>query len=101
MLVLFQIAPKPQLQSHSKWKVEKTRKFLKEVLGVDELSDAVGYHDRETGTRYLIPSDTPEALTFGTLLTEHEREAFAKENYSYTFTYDGDKNLTSVQKGPM
>ena len=70
---------------------------------VDELSNAVGYHDGEAGagTRYFIPSDTLEALTFGKLLTAHEKEAFAKENYSYTLTYDGDKNLTSVQKGPM
>ena len=68
---------------------------------VDELSNAVGYHDGETGTRYFIPSDTLEALTFGKLLTAHEKEAFARENYSYTLTYDGDKNLKSVQKGPL
>ncbi len=79
----------------------KTRKLPKEVLGVDELSNAVGYHDGETGTRYLIPSDTLEALTFRKLLTAHEKEAFARENYSYTLTYDGDKNLKSVQKGSM
>ncbi|KAG0067188.1 hypothetical protein BGZ90_001120 [Linnemannia elongata] len=83
--------------------MEKTRKLLKEVLGVDELTDAVGYNDGErgAGTRYYIPSDTPEALTFRKLLTTHEQEAFAKENCSYALTYDIDKNLTSVQKGPM
>ncbi|KAF8928160.1 hypothetical protein BGZ47_001793 [Haplosporangium gracile] len=83
--------------------MEKTRKLLKEVLGVDKLSNAVGYNDGEggAGTRYLIPSDTPEAFAFRKLLTAHEQEAFAKENYSYSLTYDGDKNLTSVQKGPM
>ncbi|KAF9280506.1 hypothetical protein BGZ88_012153, partial [Linnemannia elongata] len=70
-------------------------------VGVDELSNAVGYHDGETGTRYYIPSDTLEALTFGKLLTAHEKEAFARGNCSYTLTYDGDKNLKSVQKGPM
>src|SRR5690349_17847546 len=79
----------------------KTRKLLKEALRVNELSNAVGYHDGETGTRYYIPSDTLEALTFGKLLTAHEKEAFARGNCSYTLTYDGDKNLKSVQKGPM
>ena len=80
--------------------MEDTRNLLKDVLGVEELPNSVGFKDYETGILYLIPSDTQEAATFRNLATSQEREAFAKKNHSFTVLYD-EKILKSVQKGPM
>jgi len=78
-----------------------TRNLLKAVLGVEKMSNSVGFQDGETGISYHIPSNAPEAATFRSLPTSQEREAFVKEDYSFTTLYDGEKNLKSVQKGPM
>ena len=81
--------------------MEDTSNLMKDVLGVEKLPNSVGFHDGETGIRYLIPSNTQEAATFRRLRTEQEREAFAKENHSFTIAFDGEKKLKSVEKGPM
>ncbi|KAF9273822.1 hypothetical protein BGZ88_003489 [Linnemannia elongata] len=81
--------------------MENTRNLLRDVLGVEKLPNSIGFQDAETGIRYLIPSDTQDAAAFRKLLTEQEREAFAKENHSFATLYDAEKNLKSVQKGPM
>ena len=81
--------------------MEDTSNLLKDVLEVEKGPISVGFQDGETGISYRIPSNTQEAVTFRNLPTDQEREAFAKKNHSFTTLYDGEKNLKSVQKGPM
>jgi hypothetical protein len=67
------------------------------VLGVEKMPNSIGFQDGETGISYSIPSNTPEAATFRKLLTEQEREAFAKENYSFTTSFQFRKALCGIR----
>ncbi|KAF9991718.1 hypothetical protein BGZ80_006683 [Entomortierella chlamydospora] len=78
-----------------------TRNLIKDVLGLEDLPNSVGWRDAGSGIRYEIPLDTQEAANFQSLSTPQEREAFAKAYYTYTLEYDDEKNLKRVEKGPM